>query len=532
MDNIDFEEQGPSLEDYIDIARRRKFYFIFTTPIILFIAVAVIMSLPPLYQSQGTILIQGEDIPQEMIRSTVTEFAEKQIETTRQRLMTSAKILDIIEKYNLYPEDRGNVTVSELTNKFKAAASVNMIAASVPGKGRGKTNIAFKVSFLDGSPEKAQLVANELSTLFLEENVKARTGKADDTAKFLEEEADRMQARVQEMENKMAEFKVEYADSLPELLEFNLDSVARIENQIIDSKEELIKIGEKIHSLNIQLSNTSPYMQFSTTSGQASTPRQRLMELRRQYSELSFQYADSHPDIVRLKQEMSLAEDAMKEAQEVSADLDDADNPVYRQLVRQVKSLEDESSRIREQRKQLEVDLKDYNERIQKTHQVKRGYDALTRDHQNKLEKYRELRAKQLEANVAQNMEAENKAGSFKLIEPPIMPDFPVKPARMKLIALAIMVSIGAGIGLMIAVEFLDSGVRGVSSNMKVFMQEPLAVIPHIYNQNDINKRKRNRKYFLIAVGVSFVVSLILFHFLVLELDVLWLKLINKINHL
>ena len=526
-------ELGRSIDDYIDILRRRKFLMLFTTPVVLIVGLIFIMQLPPIYQSHAVILIQGQEIPDNLIKSTVNEFAEQQIEVTRQRLMSSPNVVELIDKYDLYRDIRATSPVHELVKKFKSSVMVNMISAEVPGKfGRkNKANVAFNVSFFDGEPEKAQAVTNELATLFLEENVKSRTTKADETAKFLEEEADRMQAQVQDLENKIAEFKVEYGDSLPEMLEFNLSTVERIESQIIDNKEAQVKLSDQLHSLNIELSNISPYEQFSSGGSGASTPRQRLMNLRAEYAQLSLQYAESHPDIVRLKDEIATTEKAIKQTQSIEVS-DDADNPVYRQLKFRIDSVDKDLNRLKDRKIGLEESLIDYQERVKKTHQVKRGYIALTRDYENKLAKYGELRAKQLEANVAQNMEAENKAGSFKLIEPPIMPIAPVKPNKVKLLLMVIVLSFGLGVGLMVAAEFLSPGVRTVAANAKVFGVEPLAVVPHIYNMDDIASRQKNRQVAVWAMLGVFLVGIAIFHFFILALDVLWIKVADKVSFL
>ena len=525
-------ELGRTLDDYIDIVRRRKFLMLFTTPVVFVIGLIFIMQLPPIFQSRAVILIQGQEIPDDLVKSTVNEFAEQQIEVTRQRLMSSPNVVGLIDKYNLYSDIRASTPVHELVGKFKSSVFVNMISADVPGQfGRkNKANVAFSVAFLNGVPEKAQAVANELATLFLEENVKSRTSKADETAKFLEEEADRMQVQVQDLENKIAEFKVEYGDALPEMLEFNLSTLERIESQIIDNKESQVKMGDQLHSLNLELSNISPFEQFSS-GGSASTPRQRLMNLRAEYSQLSLQYAESHPDIVRIKDEITTTEKAIKQTESTEIS-DDADNPVYRQLKFRIDSIEKDLSRLKDRRKGLEDNLVDYQERVKKTHQVKRGFDSLTRDYENKLAKYKELRAKQLEANVAQNMEAENKAGSFKLIEPPLLPIAPVKPNKIKLLLMVIVLSGGLGVGLMIAAEFLSPGVRTVAANAQVFGMEPLAVVPHIYNTEDIYSKQKNRKVAAWSMLGAFLVGIAIFHFFILALDVLWIKVADKISFL
>ncbi len=526
------EETGPSIEDYIDIIRRRKMLAVFTVPVLLFISIAVTMTLPPIFQSQGVILIQGQEIPEDLVRSTVKGFAEQQIEITRQRIMTSAKITELIEKHNLYADIKDKTSQYQLAENFRSSMGVEMIEADVPGQwGQvNRANIAFIVSFMDKDPEAAQRVANELTTLFLEENIKARTGKADETALFLEEEADRMQVRVQEIENKIAEFKVEYADSLPELLQFNLTTVERLERQIVSSQDESVRLGDQIHSLNLELSNISPYIQYSSdSSGGAITPRQRLMQLKEQYSKLIIGYADSHPDIVRLKEEISIAE---TEVDTTNTDVEDEEalNPLYRQIKSRITATGKEMTRLEDRRTKLETDLADYKQRIIRTHQVQRAYDEMTRDYESKLQKYQELRAKQLEANIAQNMEAENKAGSFKLIEPPTLAEKPVKPDRKKLLLMGIVLSFGAGGGLMIAAEFLDSGIRGVSGITRVLGQPPLAVVHHIYNDVDLRERTVNRQK-LAGICVGFCLSgVAIFHFLVMRLDILWMKVMAKIS--
>lgn len=527
------DDSGPGIADYIDIARRRKLLFIVSTPIVLIISVIVAFSLPPIFQSEATILIKGQEIPKEFVRSTVTNFAEQQIEVTRQKIMTSAKIRELIKRYSLYPELKGAASLSELAGQFRANVGVKTIEAKVMNE-RGtktKTSIAFKVWFMDKSPVKAQQVANELATLFLDENVRARTSKADDTADFLEEEADRMQERVQILENKIAEFKAQYSNSLPELLQFNLSSIERLEVSLLASQDETVKLKDQIHSLNMEASNLSPFSTSSSSSDGGVTPQQRLIEMKKQYAEQIIHYSDSHPDIVRLKSEIASTEALVRQGQantETSSDL--ADNPLYRQIKFRIETSEKELARLMDRREKMESDLAEYKNRVLETHQVQRGYDDLSRDYENTLSKYKELRAKQLQANISQNMEAENKAGSFVLIEPPSVPSYPIKPARNKLLMMGFVLSIGAGIGLMLLAEFLDPGVRGLSAISRVIGHEPLVVVNHMYTAQDLQNRVKNRyKLLWVMCGIG-LAGIIAIHFFVMSLDILWFKVMSKVS--
>ena len=68
--------------------------------------VALAVLLPPTYQSTATILIEQQEIPQELVRSTITSFADQRVQVISQRVMTSQNLLQIIDRYNLYPDAR------------------------------------------------------------------------------------------------------------------------------------------------------------------------------------------------------------------------------------------------------------------------------------------------------------------------------------------------------------------------------------------------------------------------------------------
>ena len=69
------EDDVKTLGDYLSIAWRRKFHILIPFIVVLLITVATVLLLPPVYKSTGTILIESQQIPKELIQSTVTTFA-------------------------------------------------------------------------------------------------------------------------------------------------------------------------------------------------------------------------------------------------------------------------------------------------------------------------------------------------------------------------------------------------------------------------------------------------------------------------
>ena len=159
----------------------------------LVITILIVLLLPATYRSTGTILIESQKIPQELVQSTVTSFADERIQVIKQRIMTSQQLLAIIKKFNLYTDEIKKTARSEILNDMRNRIFIDRVSANVRNRQRGASAlIAFTVAFEHKSPALTQKVANELVTLFLDENIKSRTTRAAETTKFLEKESDRL----------------------------------------------------------------------------------------------------------------------------------------------------------------------------------------------------------------------------------------------------------------------------------------------------------------------------------------------------
>lgn len=587
------EEDVKGLKDYVDIIWRRKYWAIIPAVLLACISIAVVYSLAATYKSQGTILIESQEIPTDLVKSTVTSYADQRIEVIKQRLMTTSKVMEMVNKYNLYREERRrNPSTSSIVALFRANTHVELVQANVtdPVSGRAKrASIAFTVSFMDKSPQIAQQVANELVTEFLKENVKARTDRAADTKDFLKEEGDRFQKRVQQLEKQIAEFKQRYSGSLPELLQYNLMMIERLEDELKSNQNEILVLKDQIMTMSLELANQPAYvpnaLASSSNSSQPSSSEALLATLRTEYNALLGKYEPSHPDVVRLKRQISgletelgiasqgnegvqqaldaataelntlqqkYADDhpdvkALKnkvaglESQNTetntsggSASTGDSSkfNPIHLQLKSQIASAEREAERLSNRQLEVRARLADFEKRVAETHQVELAYEELSRDHANTLSKYRELRAKQLEAELAQNLESENKGESFTLIEPPMVPSEAEKPNRPKLMVMGLAASTGAGMGLALLIEMLFGGMRGFNQISHAVGRAPLVVIPMIETTKEIARKKAVRNRWILLALLSIIAGVAAVHFYVMNLEVLWFKVMRKIGSL
>lgn len=572
------EEEVKSLNDYLNIARRRKYIIALTFFVLLVISFIVAMILPPVYQSEATILIEQQHIPTELIKSTVTTYADERIQLIQQQVMTVANLTKIMDKYGLYQQQRKKLSPTELVDLFKENTQVEPINADVISQGRtGKAVIAFKLIWNDRSPELAQKVSNELVTLFLNENVRARTQRAEETTTFLAEEVEKLKLEIQKIENTIAEYKQKYSESLPELLPVNLSTISRLESELQQLNLQEKMLAERRISLGSQLMVTNPAVVAPSNATSPPVPS-TLDELLATETDLLSKYSASHPDVQRVRRQMKMlqsqsaksdagADAELAQARQALIDLrkkysenhpdvkvmqkrvaelesnsrsqgDDSaasraqnvNNPVYLQLKSELDIAQIELQNIKTQRVELQQKLQTLEANVSQSHQVERGYYELMRDLDSNKAKYQELKSKQLQAKLSQTLEEEQKGESFTLIEPPQVPKKPIKPNRLKLLFLGFIASIGGGLGMGFLKEIMDGGIRGHRMLAHISGIEPLVVIPYIKNQADLTRTRKHLINFWVTTAILLISLIIAVHFLYMPLDILGYKVWQRLG--
>src|SRR6202453_984553 len=193
MDTPQQSNQPNTRERLLAYWRRRSTFFI-VAPAAAALTILLAVLLPATYQSAATILIEQQEIPQDLVRSVITSFADQRVQIITQRVMTTQNLLQLIDRYQLYPDIRDKEPREVLLKKMRDDIGMHMISADVidPRSGRPtQATIAFSVSYQSRSPDLALKVANEITSLYLNENLASRTQLGQQTSTFFSEEATR-----------------------------------------------------------------------------------------------------------------------------------------------------------------------------------------------------------------------------------------------------------------------------------------------------------------------------------------------------
>ncbi|MEM7294585.1 MAG: Wzz/FepE/Etk N-terminal domain-containing protein, partial [Pseudomonadota bacterium] len=547
-ENIDVAgAEGIELGDIGAILKRRFFALLLPFIVVVVLSAIVAYALPPVFRSEATILVEGEEIPADFVETTVTGYVQQRIQELRQRILTRGRLIEIAEEIGVteaLPEDILDGDIVQLMRDSTEVAMVDVKASTGGSARQSLITIAFVVAFENDKPQVARAGARNISTLFLEENKKLREAQVAEVSEFLAVEADRLEQQVLEFESKLAAFKEKHVNELPEHASLNMRLMEQTEAKIERSEERLRSFEDRKLNVEAQISVTDPYKEVFTDSGKrVQTGLERLSVLLAEYGSKSAQYSQDHPDIVRIRREIESldtqtggvtgagrilsqltgAREALAKAKQRYSDqhpdvkklkkkvdaLDQElseisvapgvvnvepevrevpvapDNPSYIRLQTQLDSLNAEIRAEQEKQDSLNRKINEYESRLSRSPGVERDYLAISKDYDSAKSKYKEIRNKQLKAELAEQLEKDEKGGRFTLVDPANLPSSPDRPNRLGILLIGVMLATMCGIGTAGIMEFNDNSVRGSKGIIALFNEPPLAVIPYIENTRD-----------------------------------------------
>ncbi len=579
------EEQEKTIFDWLRQIRRRKYTGLLTAIVIWALAIIITFALPAIYRSTATILIEQQEIPKDLARSTITSFADQRLNVINQRVMTTSNLFKIIEEFGLYQDLLDKKPREEVLEEIREAITMDIISADVidPRSGRPtQATIAFNISYDHEVPEMTQRVANEITSLFLNENIKQRTKNAQEATEFLRDEADKLAKRMVELDAKLAEFKTGNVEKMPDMVSMNLSMIDRAEQQLQNLETRLSLLEDRKAYIQTQLLEIEPSSALYSEDGEIIySPKDRLKMLKVNLSRLRGIYTDNHPDIIRTNKEIHMLESrhdisiddsatyqeielleerlldlksrysedhpdilrASKElesleqqllkqqdhAEETDQEGRQATNPTFIQFTAQIEAIDSESEMLKQARERTLQKLEDLEQRVLESPELERKYRTLSRDYATSQSKYIEITAKLNEAKIGESLELGNQSEKFTIIEPPLIPERPIHPNRPLFLVLGLVLALIAGFIAIVIKEALDDAVYDMNSILHTTGMMPIATIPRVRNIEETSRAKKMRNLVIAAYLLAIITAVLLVHYLYMPLDVIYYKVLRTL---
>jgi len=485
-------EKIPMIDRAVDEWRRRKWLYIVCFLSVFTVAVSVVVALPPLYRASTTMVFTQDEIAESVLKTTAGNELELRLGAIRQSVMSRTGLQEVIDAFDLYAPMKNGASTESVINRFRRDIRIDQKAATEPQWGQYST-YAITISYQDWDPDRAALVANELAARFRAENERIRTAQAVTTTQFVRDQMAAAKARFEVEQQRINDFKNLHMGELPEQQAFNLATLDRLSSELRLNGERQVYLLER-------RDGPLPGARASElgTGVTGLTGSRRLEWLKRDLAERETRLTVSHPDIIRLKNEidslsMSLA--AGSDESQVNPARDS------RGPGQDAADLEGELRALRREEARLRDDIAGLVRTLEGTPRIEQELARLAYDYDTARDEYLAMQKRYQQADLAESLETRQDQ-QFKIIEVAIPPDGPVAPNRPRLIFLGFMLAVGvAGAALLLA-DWLDSSFHSIEQIRRFTTLPVLASIPRVLTAGD-HWRNRARVSLLSMIVVA-----------------------------
>lgn len=515
-----------AITDFIDFTYlrsvvRRRFWIVFLMGAIMSaLGLVVAFILPPTYRSSATILVESQQIPTELARSTVTASAVEQIQIIEQRLMTRATLLELAETHRVFADQPG-LSPSARVDKMRSAIRFDLRVFDQRRAMSIMTAVAFDVSVTADNPGVAAAVANDLVTRILAQNTQLRQARAETTSAFFRQEVDRLARELDVLGLKIVEFQNENEAALPDNLAYRRAQLDLLQDRIQRFELRRAEIEREKSLLRLGFDEES-------TSAAASLLQRELETMRRTLLQRRALLSPTHPEVRALEAgvtafEAAIAAEPPAPDDAAKAETSGRDNQIARRLAiydAQIQVLDAQVATLEEERALVERSILD-------TPSIEMQINALRRSYADLETQYQSAQSKLAQAVIGERLETRQQAERFEVIEQPLVPEAPQSPNRLKIVVFGVIGGFGAGGGLAALLELMSRIVRR-PEDLDAMRIEPIGVIPYLETSGERFRRWLIRILAFLVVFGGVGLGLWLAHTRYLPLDVIAQKVVDK----
>lgn len=484
-----------------DMVMRRRWIILVPLCLSLIVGIYLVHVLPRVYEAKTLILIESQRVPQDYVKSIVTEDTAQRINTISQQILSTSNLEKIINDFRLF----GSSEDTKLFLEDKVANLRKRISVDVMGN-RRETE-AFTISFKGQDPEKVMKVANGLASSFIDKNLKERESQAEGTSQFLDSELETMRKRLEGVEEAIKNYRERNMGELPEQLDTNLRIVDRLQQNLGNQEQQLREAKTRLADLQNRSTrngqNTAPVVIIDSTGNPNQVAGANLDDLKAELQRLLSKYTPKHPDVVRLQNRIAEIEaDQTDGSKGGGAAIPPGLRSQIKDTVREIQVSETDIESLKKQ-------IAEYQARIEQTPKREQELLGLRRDYQNIQASYDSLLHRKLEADIAVNMERKQKGEQFRVVDPARLPQRPVEPDTRKLFLMVIALGCSLGVGSAFVLEILNASFHSPAEIEEQYEIPVITTIPFLVQQRDIVLRKINDSASIAFTGLVCVLLLV-----------------------
>src|ERR1700683_3705217 len=496
------EEDGQvsrSLDEYWAMARRRRWCILLPVFACWAIAWAGSWLVPSTYQSDALILVEQQKVPEQYVVPNVTVNLQDRLQAMTEQILSRTRLQSTINRFHLYETRRrwAFTQTGDPVEQMRTDIKIELVEA--PGRPGQLT--AFKIRYSAGSPELAQQVNSELTSLFIDENLKAQQQLSESTTAFLDSQLADARAKLEEQEAKVRGFKATHFGNLPSQMQSNVQILAGLQTQLDATQRDLDGARQQrlyLESLQKQYESEMTSQGGGDSAGTSPEALDKeLAVLRLRLASALSQYTEDYPDVVTLKDKIAKTEKLKKQIQdEIAANqgtgngtkavepgaenTTSGSSPTTMQIQSQLQANQLQIQNYEQREKNVESQISDYRARLNLTPQTEQELADISRGYDESMSNYNSLLQKQMQSQLATSLEQRQQGEQFRILDPPSLPIRPTSPNHLMISIIGLIAGAALGMGLVALLELTDVRVWQSKDVEGIVPCRMLVAVPHL----------------------------------------------------
>lgn len=347
-------------------------------------------------------------------------------------------------------EARNDEVVSRLMDQIKVAPTTS--------------GNLYEISYRGSSPQGSQRLVEATVNLFVHAGAGAKKRDSEDAGRFIDDQIREYEAKLVDAENRRKDFKVRTFGVSGVSNQDYFARMSALSDEVNKLQMELTATERTRDSYRRELAAEEPQLPIDTRPALGSGLANELTARRKQLDELLLRYTDRHPDVISTRRMIDQLEVEIRERKEaeqrawttagkVGEATSAPTSPVYQQLRISLANAEAQLASLRSQVAVQQGRLDQIRALAGQMPQVEAELAQLNRDYDIIRKNYEVMVARRESALLGMKLDESSQLAEFRVIDPPRVQRFPVFPGRLHLAAMAIVLSIGAGLAAAVLAE-------------------------------------------------------------------------------
>jgi len=509
---MDNSLQGLQLHEYLEILRRRKVWILLTAVGVFVMGAVVALTLPDTYHSETLIVVDPQQVPG--IVPTAAATVMDHLSTIRQLVLSPTRLVELIQKLQLFSADNRRLKMQALVANMQKTITIEVSDAG------SQRLSAFRIGYTSRNPQQAAEVANELAGMVIRENLEATRHQLSGAEEFLDSQLQETKKQLEQKEAEVARIRTQFINDIPESKQYHIEQLASLRNQLRGSQDRVSRDQTEKLYLQSMVANSSRVIDLDAenTESTSSTTQAQIEKLETSMAELRSRYGPGYPDVRKLRNQIDALnakkaqEDANTPKRDFSKQVAHAPkNPV---VASQLAKLDQDIADQNNLQEHLNEEINFHVSKLEQAPIFESKIAEMMRDYDTLKAHYNALFDRKISAGMASDLENQQKAEHFQVLDVARVPDKPYGPNRPLIAIGALLGGVFVGLGVAIVVDMSDTSVRSEREAARILGAAVLAGVPEIVDPRQLMIRKIRLAMALAAtmvcsVGAGFLISFV-----------------------